>query len=124
MMEMMQPMMMVVMPLVMPKMMGFMSTMMPNMHLMMPKMMEETMIPMIQENPAVGEHMMTMMQTMFPHCAMNMFPLIDKQQRIEFITKLYGIMARSGTLEMVDNEKQAFHSNSSETLKQAIESSD
>ena len=107
MMEMMHPMMMSIMGTVMPKMMAFMTKMMPNMQEMMPQIMDESMIPMLNENPEVKEHMLGMMQTMFPHCAANLFPMIEKDKRIAFTKKLYGILARSASNDMEFNNTQS-----------------
>ena len=120
MMEMMHPMMESMMTTVMPKMMGFMATMMPNMREIMPRVMDEKMIPMIKENPEMKDHMLEMMQTMFPHCATNMFPLIEKDERIAFIKKLYAIMAQSAVIEMDTDAKQSFHLESSGAVKDAL----
>ena len=120
MMEMMQPMMAGMMSAIMPKMMGFMATMMPNMKEIMPQMMEEKMMPMLNENPAIKEHMLEMMQTMFPHCATNMFPLIEEGRRVAFIKKLYGIMAQSAAIEMDTDAKQSFQLESTGTVKDAL----
>lgn len=122
MMEMMHPLMFEVMSTAMPKMMGFMSTMMPDMHEMMPQVMDEAMVPMISEKPEIKDHMLNMMQTMFPHCAMRMFPLIEKDKRNAFINRLYGIMARSATLEMDANEKKNFQMKSTEAVSKALNS--
>jgi hypothetical protein len=105
---------------VMPKMMGFMATMMPNMREIMPRVMDEKMIPMIKENPDMKDHMLEMMQTMFPHCAANMFPLIEKDERIAFIKRLYAIMAQSAAVEMDTEAKQSFHLESSGVVKDAL----
>ncbi len=110
--------MMPVMEKVMPKMMGMMSSMMPMMAEHMPVMMNETMIPMFEKKPEVKKNMLSMMQTVFPHCAENMFPLIDKEDRVEFINKLYGIMAKSAAGEMSVEEKKAFIVKSSNTIRQ------
>ena len=120
MMEMMHPMMMPMMSSFMPKMMSFMPTMMPNMKEMMPQMMEETMIPMIKEKPEMKAHMLGMMQTMFPHCAANMFPLIEKDDRVEFVQRLYGIMAKSASIEMDVEEKDIFQKQSTGAVKDAL----
>jgi hypothetical protein len=99
MMEMMQPMMVPMMSAIMPKMMGFMATMMPNMKDIMPRVMDEAMIPMIQENPEMKAHMLGMMQTMFPHCAANMFPMIDEEERGAFIESLLAVMRQSAVVD-------------------------
>lgn len=120
MMDMMHPVMMTLMSEMMPRMMGFMSTMMPDMHTMMPEVMENAMLPMIRENPRVKAHMLAMMQTMFPHCAMNILPLIDKEERAVFINQLCEIMAASGTLEMGAPEKQAFGLTLTDTVQKTL----
>jgi hypothetical protein len=99
MMEMMHPMMVGMMSDFMPKMMGFMAKAMPNMKDIMPEVMHEAMMPKMEEDPALKEHMLGMMQTMFPHCAENMFPLIEKEERTEFIERLQGIMEKSAAVE-------------------------
>lgn len=105
MMEMMHPMMVSLMSTIMPKMMGLMATMMPNMKEMMPQVMEEAMIPRIKEDPALKAHMLGMMQTMFPHCAMNLFPMIEKDERTAFIQRLSAIMEKSANIE-VDTRRE------------------
>jgi hypothetical protein len=120
MMEMMHPMMISIMPTIMPKMMKFMATMMPNLQEIMPQMMEDKMIPMIEEDVEMKEHMLGMMQTMFPHCATNLFPMIEKDQRIAFINKLFAIMTQSATVEMNIDEKQRFHIESARAVKEAL----
>lgn len=99
MMEMMHPMMMSMMSGFMPKMMGFMAKAMPNMKDMMPEVMHEAMLPKIKEDPVLKEHMLGMMQAMFPHCAENLFPLIEKEERTVFIERLQGIMEKSAAAE-------------------------
>jgi hypothetical protein len=120
MMEMMHPMMMSIMPAIMPKMMKFMAAMMPNMQEIMPQMMEDKMIPMLEEDVEMKAHMLGMMQTMFPHCAANLFPMLEKNQRIAFIKKLYAIMAQSATVEMNIDEKQRFNQESTRVVKEAL----
>lgn len=120
MMEMMHPMMMTIMPEIMPKMMKFMSTMMPNMQEIMPQVMDEAMIPMLKEDTQMKEHMLGMMQTMFPHCATNLFPMVEKDTRIAFVRKLFAIMARSASIEMDTDEKNRFHQEAAETVRQVV----
>mgnify|MGYP003564646381 CR=1 FL=1 len=120
MMEMMHPMMTVVMSSFMPKMMGFMVTMMPNMSTIMPRVMEDGMIPMIKENTEIKAHMLEMMQTMFPHCATSLFPLIETDDRIAFIKKLFAIMAQSATLEMNPLAQQQFQFESAGVVESAL----
>jgi hypothetical protein len=120
MMEMMHPMMMTVMPEIMPKMMKFMSTMMPNMHEIMPQVMDEAMIPMLKKDPDMKTHMLGMMQAMFPHCATNLFPLVEKDTRIALVTKLFAIMTRSASMEMDTDEKSRFHQEASKTVEHVL----
>lgn len=117
MMKKMMPKIMPVMKHVMPKMMGMMSPMMPIMAEHIPTM-SSTMIPMLKKNDSVRSNMLTMMQTIFPHCAENMFPLIEQENRLDFIYKLYGIMAKSATQEMNADEKKNFIIGSNNTIKQ------
>jgi hypothetical protein len=93
--SMMLPLMTGVMSGFMPKMMALMSPMMPTMKEVMPQVMDGAMIPMLEQKPEVRKHMLEMMQTMFPHCAENMFPLIEEEQRRDFIDNLQGIMSRA-----------------------------
>jgi hypothetical protein len=117
MMQMMHPMMLNMMSSIMPKMMGFMATMMPNMKDIMPQVMEESMIPMIREDPAMRAHMLGMMQTMFPHCAMNMFPMIEHKDRIAFIQRLAAIMEKSANIEMDTEGKISFDAENTGAVK-------
>jgi hypothetical protein len=118
--EMNHAMMMTMAPAIMPKMMVFVHIMMPNMKEIMPRMMEGTMLPMIKENPEIKEHMLGVMQTMFPHCAMNMFPLIEKDERNIFIRNLYTIMAKSAVIEMDADQKRSFYVESTRAVKKAL----
>jgi hypothetical protein len=130
MMEMMQPMMTdVMMPVkmdmmskVMPKMMGFMHHMMPMMGEMAPQMMNDIMIPAMKDNSAMKANMLFMMQTMFPHCAENMFPLLEKEERINFTQKLYAIMAKSASGGMPVEEKRSFGDKSIQVIKEGLSS--
>ena len=120
MMEMMHPMMMTLMPSIMPKMMKFMSTMMPNMQEIMPQVMDEAMIPMLKEDTQMKAHMLGMMQAMFPHCATNLFPMVEKDTRVAFVTKLYAIMARSATIEMDTDEMNRFHQETTQAVENVL----
>jgi hypothetical protein len=95
----MQPLMMRMMSGLMPKLMPFMAGMMPNMKEMMPTVMDQTLLPLIKDNPDLKDHMLGMMQTMFPHCAKNMFPLIEPEARSQFISRLKGIMQESAGVD-------------------------
>lgn len=102
MMEKMKPMMEFMMSMKMqgmPKIMEAMSPMMPMMASQMPKMMNEKMIPLLKENPEMKKNMLTMMQTVFPHCTENMFPLIEKTKRVKFMNELIQIMKKVANKE-------------------------
>ncbi len=94
-MEQMQPMMEMVMSVLMPAMMKKMGPMMPMMAENMPKVMTKTMIPMFEKNPDMKDNILTMMQSVFPHCAQNLIPFIEKEQRNRFIKKLASILKNS-----------------------------
>ncbi len=104
----------------MPAMMEFMSPMMPMMKDMMPAMMEKSMIPKLKEKPDMKENMLGMMQTMFSHCSVNMVPLIEKEDRIDFIKKFFGSLAHSAVPEMSDQEKDSFINESIQIIKEGI----
>ena len=104
----------------MPAMMEFMSPMMPMMKDMMPAMMEKSMIPKLKEKPDMKENMLGMMQTMFSHCSVNMVPLIEKKQRIDFIKKFFGTLAHSAVPGMSDQEKNSFINESIQIMKEGI----
>ncbi len=117
MMKMMQPLMEEKM---MPAMMEFMSPMMPIMKDMMPAMMEKSMIPKLKEKPDIKENMLGMMQTMFSHCSVNMVPLIEKENRIDFIKKFFGTLAHSAGPGMSAQEKDSFINESIQIMKEGI----
>ena len=121
MMEMMQP---LIQPLMgekmMPAMMEFMNPMMPIMKDMMPAMMEKSMIPKLKEKPEMKENMLSMMQTMFSHCSVNMVPLIEKDDRIDFIKKFFGTLAHSAVPGMSAQEKDSFINESIQIIKEGI----
>ena len=104
----------------MPAMLEFMSPMMPMMKDMMPAMMEKSMIPKLKDKPDVKENMLGMMQTMFSHCSVNMVPLIEKEDRIEFIKKFFGTLAHSAVPEMSTQEKDSFIDESIQIIKESI----
>jgi hypothetical protein len=105
---------------VMPAMMEFMSPMMPMMKDMMPAMLEKSMIPKLKEKPEIKENMLGMMQTMFSHCSVNMVPLMDKEDRIDFIKKFFGTLAHSAGSEMSATEKNRFIDESIQIMKESI----
>lgn len=117
MMKMMQPLMEEKM---MPAMMEFMSPMMPIMKDMMPAMMEKSMIPKLKEKPDMKENMLGMMQTMFSHCSVNMVPLIEKDERIDFIKKFFGTLAHSAVPGMSAQEKDSFIDESIQIMKEGV----
>ncbi len=117
MMKMMQPLMEEKM---MPTMMEFMSPMMPIMKDMMPAMMEKSMIPKLKEKPDMKENMLGMMQTMFSHCSVNMVPLIEKDERIDFIKKFFGTLAHSAVPGMSAQEKDSFIDESIQIMKEGV----
>ncbi len=117
MMKMMQPLMEEKM---MPAMMEFMSPMMPIMKDMMPAMMEKSMIPKLKEKPDMKENMLSMMQTMFSHCSVNMVPLIEKDDRIDFIKKFFGTLAHSAVPGMSIQEKDSFINESIQIMKVCV----
>lgn len=125
MMKMMQPLMQpLIQPLMeekmMPAMMEFMSPMMPMMKDMMPAILEKSMIPKLKEKPDIKENMLGMMQTMFSHCSVNMVPLIDKDDRIDFIKKFFGTLAHSAVPEMSAQEKNSFINESIQIMEESI----
>jgi hypothetical protein len=121
MMKMMQPLMQPLMEeKMMPAMMDFMSPMAPLMKEMMPAMLEKSMIPKLKEKPDMKENMLGMMQTMFSHCSVNMVPLIDKEDRIDFVKKFFGTLAHSAGSEMSDTEKNRFIDESIQIMKENI----
>ena len=123
MMEMMQPM---IQPLMekkmesMPAIMEFMSPMMPMMNDMMPAMFEKSMIPKLKEKLDMKENVLGMMQTMFPLCSVSMVPLIEKEDRIDFIKKLFGSLAHSAGSDMSAEEKSRFIDESIQIMKKGI----
>jgi hypothetical protein len=123
MMEMMQPM---IQPLMekkmesMPAIMEFMSPMMPMMNDMMPAMFEKSMIPKLKEKLDMKENVLGMMQTMFPLCSVSMVPLIEKEDRIDFIKKFFGSLAHSAGSGMSVTEKNRFIDESIQILKEDI----
>jgi hypothetical protein len=104
----------------MPTMMEFMSPMVPMMRDMMPEMLEKSMVPKLKENPDIKENMLGMMQAMFSHCSENMVPLIDKEDRINFIKKFFGSLAHSTASEMSSSEKNRFIDESIQIMKEGI----
>ena len=123
MMEMMQPLMQPLMEKKMDSMtaiMEFMSPMMPMMNDMMPAMFEKSMIPKLKEKPDMKENVLGMMQTMFPHCSVNMVPLIEKEDRIDFIKELFGSLAHSVGSDMSAKEKSSFIDESIQIMKESI----
>jgi hypothetical protein len=123
MMEMMQPLMQPLMEKKMESMtaiMEFMSPMMPMMNDMMPAMFEKSMIPKLKEKPDMKENVLGMMQTMFPHCSVNMVPLIEKEDRIDFIKELFGSLAHSAGSDMSAKEKSSFLDESIQIVKEGI----
>lgn len=121
MMKMMQPLMQPLMEeKIMPAMLEFMSPMMPMMKDMMPAMLEKSMIPKLKEKPEIEENMLAMMQTMFSHCSINMVPLIEKEDRIDFIKKLFGSLAHSAGSEMSAQEKNSFIDENIQIMKAGI----
>lgn len=103
-----------------PAMQEFMSPMVPMMKDMMPAMLEKSMIPKLKEKPDIKENMLGMMQTMFSHCSVNMVPLIEKEDRIDFIKKLFGSLAHSAGSEMSATEKNRFIDESIQIMKEGI----
>ena len=121
MMQMMQPLMQPLMEeKMMPVMLEFMSPMVPMMKDMMPAMLEKSMIPKLQEKPDIKENMLGMMQTMFSHCSVNMVPLMDKEDRIDFVKKFFGTLAHSAGSEMSATEKNRFIDESIQIMKESI----
>ena len=121
MMKMMRPLMQPLMEeKMMPAMLEFMSPMVPMMKDMMPAMLEKSMIPKLQEKPDIKENMLGMMQTMFSHCSVNMVPLIEKEDRIDFIKKFFGSLAHSAGSEMSATEKNRFIDESIQIMKEGI----
>jgi hypothetical protein len=121
MMQMMQPLMQPLMEeKMMPAMLEFMSPMVPMMKDMMPAMLEKSMIPKLKEKPDMKENMLGMMQTMFSHCSVNMVPLIDKEDRIDFIKKFMGSLAHTAGSEMSTQEKNRFIDESIQIMKEGI----
>jgi hypothetical protein len=124
MMKMMQP---VMQPLMeekmMPAMLEFMSPMVPMMKDMMPAMLEKSMIPKLKERPEIKENMLEMMQAMFSHCSVNMVPLIEKEDRIDFIKKFFGFLTHSASSEMSSIEKNSFIDESIQIMKESIRKS-
>jgi hypothetical protein len=94
--------------------------MMPVMKDMMPAMLEKSMVPKLKENPDMKENMLGMMQTMFSNCSVNMVPLIEKEDRIEFIKKFFGSLAHSAVPEMSAEEKDSFIDESIQIIKESI----
>ena len=121
MMKMMRPLMQPLMEeKMMPVMLEFMSPMVPMMKDMMPAMLEKSMIPKLKEKPDIKENLLAMMQTMFSHCSVNMVPLIEKEDRIDFIKKFFGSLAHSAGSEMSATEKNRFIDESIQILKEDI----
>ncbi len=121
MMKMMQPLMQPLMEeKMMPAMLEFMSPMTPLMKDMMPAMLEKSMIPKLKEKPDIKENMLGMMQTMFSHCSVNMVPLMDKEDRIDFVKKFFGTLAHSAGSEMSATEKNRFIDESIQIMKESI----
>ncbi len=87
---------------------------------MMPAMMEKSMIPKLKEKPDMKENMLGMMQTMFSHCSVNMVPLIEKEDRVDFIKKFFGSLAHSTVPGMSDQEKDSFINESIQIIKEGI----
>jgi len=101
-------------------MLEFMSPMVPMMKDMMPAMLEKSMIPKLKEKPDIKENLLAMMQTMFSHCSVNMVPLIEKEDRIEFIKIFFGSLAHSAGSEMSATEKNSFIDESIQIMKEGI----
>jgi hypothetical protein len=121
MMKMMQPLMQPLMEeKMMPAMMEFMSPMMPMMKDMMPSMLEKSMIPKLKEKPDMKENMLGMMQAMFSHCSLNMVPLIEKEDRMDFVKEFFGSLAHSAGSEMSDSEKNRFIDDSIQIMRESI----
>jgi hypothetical protein len=121
MMKMMQPLMQPLMEeKMMPAMMDFMSPMAPLMKEMMPAMLEKSMIPKLKEKPDMKENMLGMMQIMFSHCSINMVPLMNKEDRIDFVKKFFGTLAHSAGSEMSDTEKNRFIEENIQIMKESI----
>ncbi len=121
MMKMMRPLMQPLMEeKMMPATLEFMSPMVPMMKDMMPAMLEKSMIPKLKEKPDIKENMLGMMQTMFSHCSVNMVPLIDKEDRIDFIKKFFGTLAHSAVSDMSAQEKNSFIDESIQIMKEGI----
>jgi len=107
MMEMMHPVMAEIMPTLMPKMMSVMGPMMPLMAQEMPNVMDRAMVPVLQSNQELREQMLTMMQSVFPHCAGSMVPMIEPEARQAFARKMKTILddAVSDSIENNENEE-------------------
>ena len=104
MMSRMMPMMMPMMKNFMPKMMSFM---MPMMSEMMTSFKSEG-GGMMKSNPELKEKMAECMQDMCPNCVDSMYPSIPKEKRTPFALNMIQSIAKQGSLDMVENEKEEF----------------
>jgi len=113
MMAMMAPMMVDMMPKMMNVMMPMMSEMMP----VMAEKMPEAMPKMLENNPEMKKKMPQMVTKMCPHCAENMYPIIPKEERIDFVLNMISTISRQGSVDMSPEERKNFQIKAVEKVK-------
>jgi hypothetical protein len=113
MMAMMAPMMVEMMP----KMMNVMMPMMSEMMQVMAEKMPDAMPKMLENNPEMKEKMPEMMAKMCPYCAENMYPIIPKEKRTDFVLNMISTISRQGSVDMSSEERKNFQIKAVEHMK-------
>ena len=63
---------------------------------------------MMKSNPEMKEKMAECIQDMCPNCVDSMYPSIPKEKRTPFALNMIQSIAKQGSLDMIENEREEF----------------